>query len=405
MQLAIMPMTQAGETRSIGGFRPETLLRVLEETNVSAFFDKWGPTEVLQVYNPETNMQGVLVIDNLAMGAGIGGIRISPTTTPRDVFLRARTMTLAAALVQVDFGGAAAGLRANPAEGDKIRLVRSFAKCISPHVPDQYIAAPDMGTGQEEMKAFAHEVGDLMGATGKPPEMGGIPYELGVVGFGMGLVTETYLRYSRPWEQVPSDLTDIKVAVQGFDNTGAALVKYLAHKGATIVAISDEWGGVQDPKGLDLAKVLKHSLAPNDRQSLAHFKGPARIQADAILKVDCDVLALTTACNLVNEQTCASVKAKCLVEGPACPVSPVAEQLLTRQGVVVLPDLLTLGGGLVSSRCEVQRQPRERAFSTIEFKVKDAATYVFQRASEAGLPLRRVASEVAKERILETIGG
>jgi len=400
-----MPMTQEGETRSIGGVRSETLLRVLEETNVSAFFDSWGPADVLQVYDPETNMQGILVIDNIALGPGIGGIRISPATTPREVFLRARTMTMAAALVQVDFGGAAAGIRANPAEVDKVRLVRAFAKGISPHVPDQYIATPDIGTGEEEMKVFAHEVGDLLGATGKPAEMGGIPYELGVVGFGMGLVTETYLHSTRPWKPLPSDLADIKVAVQGFDSTGAALVKYLAHKGATIVAISDEWGGVQDTKGLDLGKVLKHSLAPNERQSLAHYKGSTRIQADEILKVDCDVLALTTASNLVNEQTCASVKAKCLVEGPVCPVSPVAEQLLTRQGVVVLPDLLTLGGGLVSSRCEVQRQPRERAFSTIEFKVKDAATFVFQRAAEAGLPLRRMASEVAKERILETMEG
>jgi len=397
-------MTQDSEIRTIGGFRPDALLRVLEDTNVSAFFDSWGPAEVLQVYDPETNMQGILVIDNLAMGSGLGGIRISASTTPKEVFLRARTMTMAAALVQVDFGGAAAGIRADPAGADKVRLVRAFAKCISPHVPDQYIAAPDMGTGQEEMKVFAHEVGDLLGATGKPFEMGGIPYELGVMGFGMGLVAETYLLSSRPWKPLPSDLSDIRVAVQGFDSAGAALVKYLAYKGAKIVAITDEWGGTMDPKGLDLAKVLKHSLAPNERQSLAHFKGPARLQPDEIIKTDCDVLALTTACDLVNEQTCASVQAKCLVEGPGCPVSPIVEQLLTRQGVVVLPDLLTLGGGLVSSRCEYQRQPRERAFATIEVKVKDAAAFVFQRATETGLPLRRMASEVAKERILATLG-
>jgi glutamate dehydrogenase (NAD(P)+) len=401
-----MTMTQDGETRSIGGFRPETLLRVLEETNVSAFFDSWGPAEVLQVYDPETNMQGILVIDNLAMGPGLGGIRISPSANPKEVFLRARTMTLAAALVQVDYGGAAAGIRASPAdESERTRLIRSFAKCVSPHVPDQYIAAPDTGTGQEDMKVFAHEVGDLLGATGKPSDMGGIPYELGVVGFGMGLVTETYLQSSRPWKPMPSDLSDIKVAVQGFDNVGAALVKYLAHQGATIVALTDEWGGVQDPKGLDLTKVLKHSLAQNERQSLAHYKGAARLVADDILKADCDVLALTTASNLVTELTCGSIRARCLVEGPGFPVNPVAEQLLTRQGVVVLPDLLTLGGGLVSSRCEHQRQPRERAFATIEFKVKDTATVVLQRAAETGLPLRRMASEVAKERILETMGG
>jgi len=245
----------------IGGYRPESLLRVLEDTNVSAFFDEWGPVEVLQVYDPEASMQGILVLDNLTLG-----------------------------------------------------------------------------TGQEEMKAFAHVVGDLLGATGKPPEMGGIPYELGVAGFGMGLVAETYLQSSRHSKPAPSDLAGVRVAVQGFDITGSALVNYLVHKGATVVAVTDDWGGVQDPKGLDISKMLKHSRAPNERQSLAHFRGPARLHPEDIVKTDCDVLALTGAGGLVKEQSAPSVRAKCVVEGPGCPVSPVAEQLLKSRGYVVHPD-------------------------------------------------------------------
>ena len=50
--------------------------------NVPAFLDRWGPENVVQVYNPQLGMQGILVIDNTALGPGKGGIRISPTVTP-----------------------------------------------------------------------------------------------------------------------------------------------------------------------------------------------------------------------------------------------------------------------------------------------------------------------------------
>ena len=56
-------------------------------------------------------MEGILVIDNTVLGPGCGGIRISPTITPRLVFEQARKMTLTCGLVDLNFGGAAAGIR------------------------------------------------------------------------------------------------------------------------------------------------------------------------------------------------------------------------------------------------------------------------------------------------------
>jgi len=55
----------------------------LEEEKV---IDEWGPEKILQVYDPDTAMRGVLVIDNTSTGPGKGGIRFADTVTPLTLF-------------------------------------------------------------------------------------------------------------------------------------------------------------------------------------------------------------------------------------------------------------------------------------------------------------------------------
>lgn len=106
----------------------KTLLDILEKVNISAFSDKWGPEEVLHVYDPETQLQGILVIDNTIQGPGIGGLVISPTITPFEVFKLARAMTWKCALAEVPFGGAKAAIRADPYQINKLKQIKIFAK-------------------------------------------------------------------------------------------------------------------------------------------------------------------------------------------------------------------------------------------------------------------------------------
>jgi len=387
----------------MGGVKTDALLRVLEQTNVSALLDRWGPIEVLQVYDPENNMQGILVVDNDILGPGCGSIRISPAMNPREVFLRARSMTLSCALVNVDFGGAAGGIRADPAESDRMRLVRSFARCISHHVPDQYVAAPDLDIGQEEMRAFAHEVGDLLGATGKPVEMGGIPYELGPVGFGMGVATAQFLEAMKSEKGLPPALAGSKVAIQGLDLVGVSVARYLSHEGAKIVALSDESTLLHNPAGLDLNRLLKFLDSPESRKGLAHFKESSRLPVEDIANVSCDILFLPTASNLITEQNADEVRARCIVEGANNPINTIADMMLVKRGVTVLPGILTTSGGPICSSTEYKHGTVESAFFAIQSRLKEATRNLVGRSSELDLPIRRVASEMAKDRLAEAM--
>ena len=229
----------------------------LENANVDTFLDRWGPEEVLQVYDPEINMQGILVIDNTILGPGNGGILISPIVTPQKIFQLARTRTWTCALADVPFGGAKAGIKANPYNINKIDHIKSFANKISHTVPYQYIATTGLNVGQYEIEEFVNSVGDRNGATGKPENMGGIPCELGTTGFGIGLAIEVAFNLLKSYKKTSKELSDATIAIHGFGTLGSGIARYLNNKGSKIVAISDQWNTVYHQNGIN---ILKHSL-------------------------------------------------------------------------------------------------------------------------------------------------
>lgn len=383
--------------------QPKSLIKILSEVNVPAFLDKWGPEEVIQVYDPEIDMQGILVIDNTLLGPGKGGIRISPTVTPLEVFRLARAMTWKCSLADIPFGGAKAGVRANPFEIDKIKFIKSFAKRISPFVPGRYIAAPDMNVGEKEMAAFVEEIGDLQAATGKPKRLGGIPHELGTTGFGVGVALETGLKIIHEFVGLPENVSDTRVAIQGFGNVGLGIAKYLFNKGARIVAINDYWGGIYNSRGIDINNASKYSYATSGDCSIKNCKEGKNLSRDDIFNIDCDIFVPAACGDVINTNTWSSIKAKYIVEGANNATTPDAEAALYEKGTIVLPDFLANAGGVIGSYAEYKKMDAEDAFSLIETKIKDNTKLVLQSQLESGILPRRIAKEIAKERILEVM--
>ena len=384
-----------------GELNVSNLIDVLKETNVTAFLDNWGPAHVLQVYDSEINMHGTLVIDNISLGPGCGSLKIAPTITPHDVFQHARTMTYACALADVRLGGAGAGIRADPFEIDKIKFIKSFARKISPFVPDQYIATPNQYIGMDEMAAFVEEVGDLKGATGKPESMGGIPYELGGMGLGMGVIIEEGITAARSSLPLPRDISEARIAIQGFGNIGCSLANYLSKKGAQIIAISDEWCSIHSPEGIDINGIQEYSQTNGKIKPLKHWTGIKKQLKDEILKVDCDIFVGTTGNKIITEENVQCLNTKCVVEGVNNPITPIADRMLNKKGILVLPDILTMVSSAVSSYAEYRMDSSEMAFSLIESRIREITGNVVDRALRSGIPPRRVAKEIARERILE----
>ena len=281
----------------------------------------------------------------------------------------------------------------------EIKMMRTFAKLIAPYVPHKYIAAPDMNVGEKEIEAFVTSIGDLNGATGKPLKLKGIPHELGTTGFGVGVALETSLNLIGKKIGLSENLSETRVAIQGFGNVGIGIAKYLAKKGAKVVAISDLWGCVFNKSGIDIEKAEKHSYATSEKQSIKNYIEAQQIPRDDIIKVDCDIFIPCACGDVINKENASLLKAKLIVEGANNAVTPDAEHYLYRRGVIVIPDFLANAGGVIGSYAEYKGMSPEEAFLLIESKIKKNTTTILEGHISPGCNPRKIAKKLADKNI------
>ncbi|WP_458719648.1 Glu/Leu/Phe/Val family dehydrogenase [Candidatus Nitrosocosmicus sp. R] len=391
--------------------------------------DEWGPEKVLQVYDPDTGMKGVLVIDNTSTGPGKGGIRFAESVTPMEVFKLARTMTWKCASAGLPFGGAKGGIIANPGKVNQVEWIKSFAKMIKPYCPSQYIAATDVGTTELDMAVFAHEIGDMRACTGKPQELGGIPHELGTTGYGVSVALRTTIDFlkeskrkglkpSRPFIDLTNSLdtknNNIKVVIQGFGNVGSFTAKFLNDLNIKVIGVSDVSGFVFDDNGLDIPQLMRDmkdksklsDLLDNQQQQQQHLYNI--LDKDEIFNVDSDVFIPAALTGVINDKTASKLlehNVKIIIEGANIPTTPSADQYLVNNNILIIPDFLANSGGVIGSFVEYQGRTEKEAFDLIEYKIANnvkralynSVQLTDQEGDNSQLNVRKVAMETAKQ--------
>ncbi len=358
-------------------------------------YDKFGPQKVVHVYNPKTNVKGFVVIDNTALGPGKGGIRMTPSVTPDEVFRLARTMTWKCALAELPFGGAKSGIVANDREltlDRKEKIVREFSKELKNIVPEEYVAAPDMNMAGQEMKWFAEENGNMKACTGKPKEMGGIPHELGSTGLGVFHSGKIAL------EHMNRDMNDVTVAIEGFGNVGHFTAKFFEEAGANVVAASDSSGVIYNPEGLEYNKLK--STKDNQGAVTKHPSGKV-LDNPKIFELDVDLLIPAAIPNVITSKNVDNVKADLIVEGANLPIPPGIEKKLHEKNVLVVPDFVANAGGVISSYVEYKGGDADEMFEMVPRKIEKNTQLVLERSERTGNYPRKEALEIAQERVLE----
>ncbi len=367
---------------------------VLDKFNISAFCDEWGPEKVIQVYDSQTGMTGILIIDNTAKGPGKGGIRIAENLTPYEIFRLARTMTWKCAIADLPFGGAKGGISANSEKINKIQYVRAFARRIAPFVPSLYIGAPDLGTGEQEMAAFVDEIGNVDGATGKPVEIGGVPHELGTTGYGVAIATDIAI------QKLGLKLPDLRVTVQGFGVVGSATAKYLCRMGAKIVAISDIDGMAINEEGIDVEKAIRIT---RETGSIRNYRPAEECHREKIFEVETDIFVPAATTDAININTAPLINAKIIVEGANIAITSRAEDSLVQKGVLVIPDFVANSGGLIGSYTEFIKKTHKETFEIIKEKITMAMDEVLDGFPDRDISPRKKALSIAKEKVLRAM--
>src|SRR5262245_46261408 len=174
----------------ISAFAPTE--RGVKDVTETKWEDDLGPAKIVQVNEPRIGLKAVLVVDNVACGPSIGGLRMAPDVTVEECMRLARAMTLKNAAAGLAHGGGKSVLigDARAPRAQKEALIRAFAHALRNEA--DYIFGPDMGTDEGCMAWVKDEISR---AVGLPAAIGGIPLdEIGATGWGIKF-------WEKPWTE------------------------------------------------------------------------------------------------------------------------------------------------------------------------------------------------------------
>jgi len=349
---------------------------------------------------------GYRVQYNITLGPAKGGIRYHPDVSLDEVTALAAWMTWKCAVAHIPFGGGKGGIVCDPTKMSRRELEaltrRYVAEIIDLIGPEKDVPAPDVNTNDQVMAwvmdTYSMHVGHTATAvvTGKPIEMGGSLGRREATGRGVMIVTREAAKH------LGVDIQRATVAVQGFGNVGSVSADLLAKIGAKIVAVTDWKGGVYNPKGLDVARLIEYT---REHRTVEGFPGADHLTNDQLWPLDVDILIPAALENQITMENAPKIKAKIVTEGANGPTTPDAHRYLHERGVFVIPDILANSGGVTTSYFEwVQDRygyfwEEEEVNTRLEKKMCVAFDAVLQTSLKYKVDLRTGAYIVAIQRV------
>jgi len=296
---------------------------------------------------------GYRVVHNDTRGPAKGGLRYHPDVTLDETRALAALMTLKTAVVNLPFGGAKGAVVCDPMTlslDELERLTRRYTAEITIMIgPEIDIPAPDVGTNPQIMAwimdTYSMGKGYSVPAvtTGKPIEIGGSKGRFGATGRGCSMIASLTAKH------LGINLKELTVAVQGFGNVGSAATQFLSQEGCRVIGVSDIYGGIYNPKGLDIEGLLAQCKQTG---SVVGFKEAEAITNAELLALPCDILVPAAIENQIVKANAADIKARIIVEGANAPTTSEADKILNDRGVSVVPDILANAGGVIVSYFE-----------------------------------------------------
>ena len=352
---------------------------------------------------------GYRVQHNAARGPYKGGVRYHPEAGLDEVRALASLMTWKTALVNIPFGGAKGGVQCDPnalSQDELNRMTRRYTTGIEHLIaPHRDIPAPDMGTNAQTMAWMMDAYGLLHGhspaiVTGKPVELGGSLGREAATGRGVVIILQEVAR------DLSIDLKGARIVVQGFGNVGSWVVKLAPAQGCKVVAVSDVSGGLYNPKGLDVPRLLavnRLDALPDD------LPAGERVTNQEILELDCDVLIPAAIGNVITVENASRIKARLVLEAANHPTTPEADEILIDRGIVLLPDILVNAGGVIVSYFEWTQNLQE--FHWDEARVNEELAKILiaayremrAKAKTRNLTHREAALDIGVERVARAV--
>jgi glutamate dehydrogenase len=344
---------------------------------------------------------------NDAVGPTKGGVRFHPEVNEEEVKALSIWMSLKCGITNLPYGGGKGGIICDPKKmsfRELERLSRGYVRAISQIVgPSKDIPAPDVYTNSQIMAWMMDEYSRLREfdspgfITGKPLVLGGSQGRETATARGVTICIEEAVK------KKGIDLQGARVVIQGFGNAGSYLAKFMHDAGARVVAVSDVYGGVYDPNGLDIDHLLDR------RDSFGTFSKTYKntITNEELLELECDILVPAAISNQITAGNAANIKAAIVVEAANGPTTLEATSILTERGVLLVPDILASAGGVTVSYFEWVQNNQGYYWSEEEVEEKLAKVMVqsfeniYQTATAHHVDMRLAAYMVGIRKVAE----
>ncbi|WP_374965541.1 Glu/Leu/Phe/Val dehydrogenase [Lysinibacillus sp. RS5] len=372
------------------------------------------PLRMLQVRIPVKMDDGTTKVftgyraqHNDAVGPTKGGVRFHPAVSEEEVKALSMWMTLKCGIVDLPYGGGKGGVICDPRQmsmGEIERLSRGYVRAVSQIVgPTKDIPAPDVFTNAQIMAWMMDEYSRMDEfnspgfITGKPLVLGGSQGRDRATAQGVTIVIQEAAK------KRGIDLKGARVVIQGFGNAGSFLAKFMHDLGAKVIGISDAYGALHDPEGLD----IEYLLDRRDSFGTVTTLFENTISNKELLELDCDILVPAAIENQITAENANNIKANIVVEAANGPTTAEATRILTERGILLVPDVLASAGGVTVSYFEwvqnnqgyywTEEEVEERLYK----KMVDAFENVYTTATTRNINMRLAAYMVGVRRTAE----
>ncbi len=289
---------------------------------------------------------------NDAVGPTKGGVRFHPQVSEDEVKALSMWMTLKCGIVDLPYGGGKGGIICDPRQmsmNEIEKLSRGYVRAISQFVgPTKDIPAPDVFTNSQIMAWMMDEYSRIDEfnspgfITGKPIVLGGSQGRDRATAQGVTICVEEAAK------KRGIDMNGARIVIQGFGNAGSFLAKFMSDAGAKVIGISDAYGALHDPNGLDIDYLLDRRDSFGTVTTL--FENT--ISNQELLELDCDILVPAAIENQITAENAHNIKASIVVEAANGPTTSEATKILTERGILLVPDVLASAGGVTVSYFE-----------------------------------------------------
>jgi len=346
---------------------------------------------------------------NDARGPYKGGIRYHPDVTIDEVKALSMWMTWKCAIADIPYGGGKGGIICNPkemSENELERMTRRFAYMISDIIgPHTDIPAPDVYTGGKEMAWIMDTYSALKGNFVQPELITGKPIPIGG-SLGRNEATGRGLAYTvrEAAKELGINMKESTIVVQGFGNAGQFSSKLVQDQGGKVIAASDTQGAIINSEGISADALMKHK---KETGSVVGFDGSRSISNEELLQTECTILIPAALENQITKNNAGKIKAKIVAEAANGPTTPEADEVLYKNGILVIPDILANGGGVTVSYFEWLQNLRrdywteDEVNNRLDKNITKSFHDVYDAHKKYNVDMRKAATLLAINRVAE----